>query len=348
MLTKKQILEIREHLNKAQNPVFFFDNDPDGLSSFLLLQRFIGRGKGVPIRSFPEMSKDYFRKVEELDVDYIFILDKPLVSKEFFEEVNKVNIPVVWIDHHDFVKDIPEFVHYYNPKTKNKKMGEPVTFLCWQVVQKERKDDLWLAVVGCISDSYMPKFYKDFIKKYPDLGESSSDPFYVFYHSQIGKIIRIFSFGLKDSITNVVIMLKYLMSVKSPYDIFDENSKNKSMYERFNYIDKKYKKFVDKAKELSLSSENKVLFFQYGGDLSISSDISNELIYNFPKKIVVVVYVIGGKANISARGKNVKKIILNAIEGLEGATGGGHEEAVGAKLRVDDLELFRERVEKLV
>ena len=44
MLTKKQINEIREHLEKAQNPLFFFDNDPDGLCSFLLLQRYIGRG----------------------------------------------------------------------------------------------------------------------------------------------------------------------------------------------------------------------------------------------------------------------------------------------------------------
>jgi single-stranded DNA-specific DHH superfamily exonuclease len=39
MLNDKQIDEIREHLEKAQNPLFFFDNDDDGLCSFLLLQR---------------------------------------------------------------------------------------------------------------------------------------------------------------------------------------------------------------------------------------------------------------------------------------------------------------------
>ena len=46
MLTTKQISEIKEHLNNAQNPLFFFDNDPDGLCSFILLQRYIKRGKG--------------------------------------------------------------------------------------------------------------------------------------------------------------------------------------------------------------------------------------------------------------------------------------------------------------
>jgi len=67
MLTKNQIIQIKEHLEKAQNPLFFFDNDQDGLCSFLLLQRFIERGKGVPVRSFPGLTKEYFRKVNELN-----------------------------------------------------------------------------------------------------------------------------------------------------------------------------------------------------------------------------------------------------------------------------------------
>ncbi len=33
--------------------------------------------------------------------------------------------------------------------------------------------------------------------------------------------------------------------------------------------------------------------------------------------------------------------------GLENATGGGHEEAAGAKVRVEDLEKFRKRLDEL-
>src|SRR4030042_6017595 len=101
MLTEKQIKEIREHLEKAQNPVFFFDNDQDGLCSFLLLRKYTERGKGFPIKTSPALTKDYFRKISEFNSDYVFILDKPEVSKEFFDEIEKVNIPVVWIDHHE-------------------------------------------------------------------------------------------------------------------------------------------------------------------------------------------------------------------------------------------------------
>mgnify|MGYP000905709012 CR=1 FL=1 len=72
MLREKEISEIREHLERAQNPLFFFDNDSDGVCSFLILQRYLGRGKGVCIKSFPSLDRRYLRKVYELNADYIF------------------------------------------------------------------------------------------------------------------------------------------------------------------------------------------------------------------------------------------------------------------------------------
>jgi hypothetical protein len=207
---------------------------------------------------------------------------------------------------------------------------------------------LWVAVVGCISDKFIPDFYKDFKEKNKELSlsASSKNAFDIFYNSEIGKVAKIFSFALKDRTTNVVSMLKLLVAVQSPYDILNENQKNYSMHYRFNQINTKYQKFLKKAESLEKDS-GKVLFFQYGGDLSISADLSNELSYKFPKKIIVVVYITGAKANISVRGKGVKDLVLKAIKDLETATGGGHEDAVGAQVRVDDLELFQKNLELL-
>ena len=345
MLTKKQIDEIRGHLEKAQNPIFFFDNDPDGLCSFLLLQRYIKRGKGIAIKSFPEMTSEYFRRVTELNADYIFILDKPVVSSEFFDEVKNFNIPVVWIDHHNIEGlKVPDFVYYYNSAIKNPKKNEPVTYLCYQITNK--KEDIWIAVCGCIFDRYIPDFYSDFYKLYPDLSIKTKDAYDVYYKSQMGHIIKMICFALKDRITNVIKMLKFLTEVKTPYEVLEESSKNREMHIRFNQINKKYQKLLDKAK--LLADENKLLFFQYAGDLSISADLANELCYLYPQKIIVVVYVSGIKANISGRGEKVKNFILKSIERIEGATGGGHENAVGAQVKIEDLEKFRENLEKLI
>lgn len=343
MLTTKQVTEIREHLEKAQNPIFFFDNDPDGLCSFLLLQRYIGRGKGISIKSFPELIPEYFRKIKELNADYVFILDKPLVSNGFFEEINKINIPVVWIDHHVAKGVVPGFVNYYNPVLNKKMSEEPVTTLCYEITNK--KEDLWIAVVGSISDGFIPDFYTDFEKNYPDLSLNSKDAFEILYKSQIGKISRILSFGLKDRTTNVINMLKFLIKAKSPYDVIEQDPKIYPFQKRFAQIDLKYQRLLKKAITTG-KKQGKILFFQYGGDMSISSELANELSYIFRNKIVVVLYIKGIKANISLRGKNVRSTFLKSIEGFEGATGGGHEDAVGGQIKIEDIKRFRENIEK--
>jgi len=346
MFTKKQVNEIRGHLERAQNPIFFFDNDADGLCSFLLFQRYIGRGKGVPIKSFPDFVEDYFRKVREFESDYIFILDKPVVSAKFFEEAEKLGINVVWIDHHLIdKKDVPNFVHYYNPLFNRKKSDEPVTALCYQVTKKE--DDLWILVVGCVSDKFVPKEYSKFKKDYPDLSIDSEEPFDIYYRSQIGRIAKMINFGLKDRTTNVMNMTRFLLRVKNPSEVFEENSKNQTMHYRYNQIESKYQKLLMKAKSVGDAS-GRLLFFHYGGDLSISGDLSNELSYLFGNKIIVVLYAKGTKVNISMRGDGVRDIFERAIEKIDGVRGGGHENAIGGQIDSNSVETFRMNLENII
>lgn len=350
MLTEKQILEIRGHLEKAQNPLFFFDNDNDGLMGFLILRRFIERGKGIAIKSFPDLNSNYYKKVQELKPDYIFILDKPIVSQEFLEKVKKDNLPIVWIDHHQvemtssISADIESGnISYYNPFF-NDSTNEPVSYMCYKIANK--KEDIWLAVIGNISDCYMPDFYHEFQEKYPELGKKSpKSAFDLLYKSEIGKIARILDFSLKDTTTNVVNMIKFMMKVKGPMDIFEENQKTKQILKRHDEINSKYQALMKKARE---QAKENLIYFQYGGSLSLSGNLANQLIYEFPDKIVVVVYIKNDVANISLRGsKDIRKLTLEAIEGIEGATGGGHKNATGAKISVSDLPKFKEKIEQL-
>ena len=52
-----------------------------------------------------------------------------------------------------------------------------------------------------------------------------------------------------------------------------------------------------------------LIFFDYCGDLSISSEISNELCYKYPGKYICVAFIKGGISNVSLRGKSIKKIL---------------------------------------
>ncbi len=98
------------------------------------------------------------------------MLDKPVISKEFLDEVRKVNIPLVWLDHHDVNPEDTDCIFYFNSMKGEKPSSEPVTYWAWQATKK--KDDMWIAMCGCIGDSFLPEFTKEFEEKYPDLWKS--------------------------------------------------------------------------------------------------------------------------------------------------------------------------------
>jgi len=343
MISKKNLDKIREYLDISQNPLFFFDNDQDGLCSYLLLRRFLGRGKGVPVKSNP-LDKEYFRKVIEFTPDYIFILDVPEISLEFFQKVEELNIPIVWIDHHDIPRlNFLKKINYFNSFSKKSKKGESVTSICYKITN--RKEDLWIGVAGAISDREFPVFYKDFFKIYPDLGINSKDAFEIFYNSRIGKISRLFGAGLKDRTTNVMNMIKFIINSKSPYELLNKSKENSIFYERFEELEKKLNSLVEKAK-LNYSG-GKTLFLKYAGDTSMSADLSNRLSHIFPGRIIVVAYLKGNFVNLSLRGEDIKEKVLEIIQKIENARGGGHPNAVGIQMHEDKLDFFVEEIKNI-
>lgn len=346
MLTKKQLGEIREHLEKAQSPIFLYDNDVDGLSSYVLLRKFTGRGKGVAVKSHPNIDPGYAKRVQELNGDYVFVLDRHSLGKDFVNEISMLQIPIVWIDHHD-VDDTDyayNLLHRYNPTKNKKKTNEPTTYLCYMATK--RPEDLWLVMIGCIADHYMPNIIEEFKERYGNLwGKNIKEPFEALYSTGIGRLARAISFGLKDSISHVVELQNFLINAESPYDIENGLETNSAFALRYKEISKKYNALIEDAKR---NGPERLVFYNYSGQLSISSDLSNELSHIFPKSYICVCYSAGPITNVSLRGKNVKKILSEIIPLLDGATGGGHTDAVGARINTNDLDKFRRELENRI
>ena len=150
MIPEKELEEIRIYLNKSENPLFFFDDDPDGLCSFLMLKKYVNdKGKGVILKTAPILDLKFERKIKEDSPDFIFVLDIPIISQEF---IDKANVPIIWIDHHPIVER--EGTHHYNPRFYNKNINIPVSYICYKLT----KQDLWLATVGCVYDFEIPDF----------------------------------------------------------------------------------------------------------------------------------------------------------------------------------------------
>jgi oligoribonuclease NrnB/cAMP/cGMP phosphodiesterase (DHH superfamily) len=337
MLSRSEIDEIREHLDRASNPVFFYDNDADGLCSFLLFRKYLGRGKGVAIRSYPDIDESYAKKITEFNSDYVFVLDKPSISPKFFRAIQEKGIPLVWIDHHDVERNIPEGLDnlfVYNPTIANKKSLEPTTFLAYKIVGGLK----WLAIAGCISDHYLPDFAESFGKENSEYWGNVKEPFDALYNTEIGKIAIALNFGLKDSTSNIVKFQNFLIDCENPSEIFEEVPSNYFFRRKYHDIKKKYDILLKKAMNVRC---DKILFFIYGGDLSISAELSNELNHNYPSSFIVVGYKKGNVINLSLRGKNIKNIFEKILPELNNASGGGHLDAVGARISSVDLDKFK-------
>jgi len=342
MLTNQQIAEIRKELEECKNPLFFFHDDADGLASFLLLYRYIKEGHGIIIKTTPNIDKRFLRKVEEYDPDKIFILDIALVQQGFIDNAKR---KIIWVDHHAPLKREGN-IKYYNPRTSNIKDNIPCSFICYQAV----KQDMWIAMAGCIGDWYWPDFAPKFKKEYPDLlPDQINKPEDALFETKLGELIRILEFSLKGKTAEALKCVKILTRIKSPYDIIDKKTPaGNYIVKRANKIKEEYNILIKKA--LKTEAKDSVLLFYYlHGKISFTKDLSNELIHRFPDKIVIVAREKSDEVKLSIRATkiNLLPILKKTLEGVEGF-GGGHEKACGANVKKRDFDKFMQTLKSLI
>ena len=341
MLTDAQLDEIRGYLDKAENPLIFFDEDPDGLCSYLLLRKYMDKGKGIIVKRSRDMAEIYVRKVKEYSPDIVFILDIFDVNQEF---IDNVNVPIVWIDHHPIVNR--KGVKYFNPKVNDAQDNRPTTYWCYKVTKK----NLWLAVVGTISDWYIPEFIKDFIKEYPDLLDKDvKDPAEANFKQPISELIKIFHFILKGKANEALRNANILLKIENPYEILrQETSRGKFIYRYAQKIGKPYDSILKSA--LEIKPKGKLHLFTYPhGAISYTSYLSNNVSAILKDRFVIIAREHEGEMKMSLRSGKIEviPILEKALKNVRGY-GGGHLYAAGANVKKEDFPKFIDKIKELV
>lgn len=332
MITLEKIYDLIE---KSQNPLIFFDDDPDGLCSYLLIKKHFKKGHPVVVKSSPILEENYYKRVKEYSPDLVIILDKPIVKQEF---IDKVNVPIIYIDHHP-IQNL-KGVYYFNPLFNDKKDNRPTTYWCYKLT----KENLWIAAVGTAAD-YSSATVKKFNKEFPDLCQEE-DLEKIIYETKLGKLIRIFWFILKDPHYKVLQYVNILEKIKTPYELLKNTSKNsKEIIRIYKKVDKEYKKILNKALR---SKKSKVHVFLYtAGKISFTGELAGELKSRFPNKLIIVGRQTDDRIKMSLRYQqgNVRDLLQKAMKDLDGY-GGGHEHACGGNINSEDFKMFVERLER--
>ena len=337
-LSKEQIHQLRDHLDSCKRPLFLFDDDQDGLCSFLQLYRYKGEGKGIIVKTTPKVGTVFLSKINEFQPDKVFILDLADVEQEFIDEIK---VPVIWIDHHGPYERYN--VKYFNPRISNWDDNHPTSFMCYQVVEQ----DLWIAAIGCIADWFLPPFINEFKKNFSELIDKPyKNPGDILYNSKLGHLIRIFSFVLKGKTDYVNKCIKVLTRIESPYEILNqETAQGKFIYKRYEQVNNMFEPLIKDVLKAVEKSKEKLVIYKYKDEkTSFTSDLSNEAIYRHPDKIILVAREKNDEMKCSLRSSKIvlPPLIEKALIGLDGY-GGGHENACGLNIKTKDFDEFVER-----
>jgi single-stranded DNA-specific DHH superfamily exonuclease len=351
MLTKSELKGLRDELLSAKKPLIFFDDDADGASAYILFYKFLRQYtddiKGVIVKSSPELKDEVFlKKAEEYAPDKVFVLDKPLISQEFIDAVDK---PMVWLDHHPLQQR--RGVKYFNPlKHKSKKYASdnrPTAYWAYRLVEKDLPKDLWVAMVGCVGDYFIPEFHKEFSKKYPELLPKDlkiKNPGTILFETKLGLLCKIINFNLKYPTKDAMTAVKILTRIEDPNEILDQTTPaGKYIYKKYLFFNEIY----ERAKSSVKVTKDPLIIFEYEDKYSLTSDLANELMYMHPDKIILIARLKGGEYKCSFRSIDiqVRPILEKALVGIDGY-GGGHVHACGGAIKIHDWDKFLENLRR--
>jgi len=346
-LTQEEMNYIKKALDESARPLFLFDDDPDGTCSFLQLYKYKKDGKGIMVRAKPIVELKYKQVVDEYQPDLIFILDKPLVEEAFLE---KVSTPIIWIDHHKPFSGAKKFsnLKYFNPLLNDADDNRPISYWTFQIVKK----NLWVATLGTISDWFIPDFIDEFKEKYSDLLPEKFDTVEELLfnpESKIGKLSRILSFNLKGNAGAALKSAIVMTRIEEPYEVLNQTTaRGKFIYKKYERLAETYKELLDQAKGVFKAKKTLLVYTYEDMRISLTSDISNELLYLYPEKLTIICRHHEGeyKCSLRSSGKHDIPSMLNKAFNECKGYGGGHKFACGACIKEDDFQKFLKIIEK--
>ena len=334
MLKRELLKKLFEELKSAENPFVFYDDDPDGMISFVLIKKRFGHFSGTVVKGAPCLDESYASKADDNSADKVIVLDKPMLSSGF---VDNVNAQIIWVDHHEPQK-VPKKVSYFNPRIHNPKDISPTSYMIYKAVG----GPLWLAMCGVVSDWYVCPELKKLSKEMPDLLPKVESPPQILYGTGFGKLIRMVDFLIKKNTSDINKSVNDLLRISSPTDILErETPEGERIYENFEAINKEYEPLLKKALE---KDDKNLLLFTYGGmKRSFTSELSNELLEKASSRLIIVARKKDGAFKMSIRSRDIvlPPLIKKALRGIDGY-GGGHEHACGANIPVSDFNKFVE------
>jgi single-stranded DNA-specific DHH superfamily exonuclease len=322
--------QAKQLIDTAKSLCIFYDDDLDGLSSYLSVYWY-KKAKGICVKSSPKVQADFSQVVQRHNADLIIILDKPLVEDAFFDSQKTY----IWIDHHDCANP-PSNVIYINPK-KMQLPNHCTVYWVRQILQSP----LWISALGSISDWDDNPDVQAFAKENPHLcNKQAIDE--LLFDAKISPLIQKLSFSLKGQTQDIKEHIKIFE--KHPHLQSYLQPTSEDMHCVFSQVQVLIDEYQTQLKTIKATKRKYLIHVYHTTTTSVTTELANELYHKYPKKLIIVARKTTHQHKCSIRyHKPIKQAVIQAVAGLDGY-GGGHDNACGACVSNEQFDEFVQRI----
>ena len=335
--SQKEFFQFVDLITPRDKVAILSHTDLDGLASTLFLEKIL-ESKNIEVNYIDflgiksDMVKEISLKLKEMDITKVFFCDLGIDSIDFEGFVDlKKEVDVFLIDHHPFNGNVEGFENII--KTDSQDCSAMTIFELGKGYIDEEEWE-WLNCAAIFSDySYKEEKNFNYIKSvYPEItieNISSSTP------------------GINGrKIASALIY--YDHDKKHVYNLVKER-KIEELSEIHGIVEEEINRLVDEFSEKKEYYEKKDLYFyEIDSKYRVLSIVTSIVSKMKSESNFVFMQRDGNTYKFSARSQNhsfdMGFLMKKCVEGLEGATGGGHIPAAAARIRVEDLGAFKERL----
>jgi len=335
---KKKFFEFVDMITSRDKVAIVTHTDPDGLISGVLLDKIL-KAKSVSVDSinFIEMEAEMVKKITSK-------LKEKGISKVFFCDLGVDNADLEGLE--EMKKEMDFFILDHHPSQENPALKDNMikstsddcaAMLVYDLGRGvfDTKESNWLLAAAMFADySYQTSKNFEIIKRiYPNVTKENlggSTP------------------GINARKINSA-MRYYLDNLHHVYELVKNRDLDK-LSEVHNIIEEEVNCLVDNFSDnAEFISEKGLYLYEVKSSFRLSSTVSSIISKMGNKGTFIVYQKWSDGVHLSARNQeglryDMNKLLKEGIEGLEGASGGGHAKAAGAGFKEADLALVLDRI----
>lgn len=353
----------------SKKAALFFDDDPDGIASGVLLEKLL-KEKGIETalrlhftRKKKPFSDAFIEDLKKNNIELLVVTDFSIAGFGFYEEYKQflqtTDIKVLIIEHHqdNSIYSFDESKALYINSGNIQSEVNGAQYCCakftydfaTEIAPQLKKYD-WLVAMGIIGDSNYytwGDFVRDIIKKKNQTTEKEipipveAEDFYFTPYGLAAKDI-FFGIGKHESETLKIYdaafkahTIEQLLEFLKTYDPIKKEAYD--YIENYEYL---VKTNPPDPKQLNIAEIEMKSKYHIGNIVAniVSARYPDTVFFVYNKNDDGYVYISG---RLQTGTINLGKVFKNCEKKVEGAVGGGHIHAAGARVAEDNFKAFR-------